>query len=193
MSAVERGTTGSDVGDPRAGGQRAAGPRRPWAGILVASLAVLLVLALIVELALRIGFPCDFYLWSESPFMTDMLKLTNHLPLYTDPHDVNSFVYAPGLQFLTYAMLAPFGLALDVRFCRVMNILVGFGVAACAVALALRIADGMTRGIRRGAFAVTTFCITTLLVFSDFTAAVPHPDSLQMLHATATLLLCHVA
>ena len=134
MSAVERGTTGSAppyVGDPGGGGQR---PQRSWVGVLLASLASLLVLVLIVELALRIGFPCDLYLWSESPFMTDMMKLSNHLPLYTDPHDVNSFVYSPGLEYLIYALLAPFGLLLDVRFCRIVNIAVGFaecGVGPC--------------------------------------------------------------
>src|SRR4029453_17846152 len=109
----------------------------PWVGVSLASLAVLLVLILIVELALRVGFPCDLSLRSESPFMTDMLKLASHLPLYTDPHDVNSSVDTPGLQFLTYAVLAPIGLALDVRFCRLVNILVGFGVAACAASLAV--------------------------------------------------------
>src|SRR4029077_46413 len=97
--------------------------------------ALALLALLVLELAARIPFGCDLYLWSESTFMTNMLKLANHLPLYSDPTDLNSFVYAPGLDYLTYALLAPLGRALDIRFCRLVNVLIGFGAAACAATI----------------------------------------------------------
>src|SRR6185436_9215028 len=89
---------------------------------LVGGLTAVLVGWLVVLLALRVPFRCDLYGWAESPFMTDMLKLASGRPLYGPPADLNSFVYAPGLHYLTYALLAPFDLALDVRWCRVVAI-----------------------------------------------------------------------
>src|SRR5258708_8231196 len=70
-------------------------------------MGILFVLVLAVETALRVVFPWDMYLWSESPFMTNMLKLHNHQPVYTAPADGNSFVYSPGLEYLTFAVLNP--------------------------------------------------------------------------------------
>src|SRR3546814_7800720 len=61
---------------------------------------------------MRVPFPCDVYNWAESPFMTNMLKLAPGQPLYGPPGELNSFVYSPGLPYLAYALLAPFGLAL---------------------------------------------------------------------------------
>src|SRR5882724_12558138 len=97
------------------GACRRATPREMRAAAILASL---LVVVLMVEIALRIGYPCDLMMWSESPFMTNMMKLVHGIPIYTDPSDLNSYIYTPGLEYLTYAILGPLGLALDVRFCR---------------------------------------------------------------------------
>ena len=59
------------------------------------ALLALLTLVLLVQLALRLVFPWDLFVWAESPFMTNMLKLCNGVPLYTTPADANSFVDAP--------------------------------------------------------------------------------------------------
>src|ERR1043166_8416411 len=64
---------------------------------------------------LRLQFPWDLFVWAESPFMTNMLKLDLGRPLFGPPADGNSFVYSPGLEYVTFAVLKPLGLQLDIR------------------------------------------------------------------------------
>ena len=104
--------------------------RVPPAFVALTSLASALLALLLVELALRVAFPCDLVSWSESPFMTDMMKVANGNRVFLNLLDVNSFVYSPGLVYLTSALLGPFGLATDVRFPRVVTIAIGLGAAA---------------------------------------------------------------
>jgi hypothetical protein len=164
----------------------------------IALVAGALLVLLLLELGLRVPLPCDLYIWAESPFMTNLLKLWNGAPIYGDPTNVNSFIYAPGLEYITWAVLAPFGLALDIRFCRLVNVLIGLGAAATMAVISLRVADDLARvegrrSIRRARLLVAAFSIGALVVFSNFTSFAPHPDNLQMLHAALTLFLCHAA
>src|SRR5262245_60430048 len=69
---------------------------------------------LLCELVLRLRFPWDLVHGCESAFMIDMLKLHNHRSLFSSAADVSSSLYGPALEYLTYAILWPFGLALDV-------------------------------------------------------------------------------
>jgi hypothetical protein len=75
--------------------------------------------------ARRVVFPWDLYLWSESPFMTNMMKISAGESAFDPPADANSYVYAPGLEYLSFALLRPVSLQLDVRACRVVSILAG--------------------------------------------------------------------
>jgi hypothetical protein len=156
---------------------------------LLRALLAFLVLVLLVELALRLVFPWDLFVWAESPFMTNMLKLHNGVPLYTTPADANSFVYSPGLEYLTWALLRPLGLHLDIRFCRLVSVAVGLLAAWLAARSAVRIA--LAPGGRAvPARAEWVFAgVFTLVVFKNLTADVPHPDNLHMLHFAATFLL----
>jgi len=147
-----------------------------------------LVGLLLVEVALRARYPWDLLMWSESPFMTNLLKLHGGEPVYSPPGDVSSFVYSPGLEYVTYALLAPVGRVLDVRFCRLVNIAIGFGAAAVAAIIAIRVARTLA-GARSGRTFGALLCGAILVVFRNFTADVLHPDNIQMLHATLTLLL----
>lgn len=45
-------------------------------------------------LVLRMMFPWDLFMWSESPFMTNMLKLSAAHSIYGPPSDASSFVYS---------------------------------------------------------------------------------------------------
>ena len=74
--------------------------QRPWTATVLIAISLALLAVLTVEVALRVVFPWDLVMWSESPFLTNMLKLTNGTPLYTAPDDVNSYLYAPGLELL---------------------------------------------------------------------------------------------
>lgn len=106
------------------------------------------------------------------------MKLAQGLPIYTDPHDLNSYVYSPGLEYVTYAVLAPFGRGLDVRFCRLVNVVIGFAAAFTAATLASRLSTALGGRPRRRE-ATIVFLVATFIVFANVTAAVPHPDNLH--------------
>lgn len=161
-----------------------------WATLLAAGAASA---RLGLELAKRAAFPWDLLLWSESPFMTDMLKLAGGLSVFGSPGEVNSFVYSPGLEYLCYALLAPFGAALDVRFSRALSI--GLGVAAAL--LLARLVVGWVGALegerRRPLLACGAFALGLLLLFRSPTTSAVHPDALHILHAFGTLTLCSEA
>jgi hypothetical protein len=157
------------------------------------ALAISLFMLLVLEIASRIGFRCDLLMWSESPFMTDMMKLAQGLPIYTAPADLNSYIYSPGLEYLTYALLAPIGLALDVRFCRLVNVLIGMAAALCAALVMAGVEADLREGPRDRRLLVVSFSTAALVVFSSQTSDGLHPDNLHLLHASATLLVCYEA
>ena len=142
------------------------------------------------QLASRLVFGWDLYIWSESPFMTNMLKLDGGQPIYTMPDDANSFVYSPGLEYLTYGLLKPFGVQLDIRFCRLVS--VGFGVLAalalmrCSILLARAVAPDLKRG---PLFAPLSAACFFLVIYHNFTSDIPHPDNLYIFHFAVVLML----
>src|SRR4029077_299202 len=91
------------------------------------------------------------------------------------------------------ALLAPFGRALDVRWCRVVSIFLGLGAAAVFAALTSGVCRTLDSTARRRDTFPLAFAVATLLVFANFTSDVPHPDNLSMLQAMLTLLLTVVA
>jgi hypothetical protein len=131
---------------------------------------------MLYELARRVVFPWDYYIWSESPFLTNLLKISNGQSLFGDPRDVNAYVYAPGPEYVTYALLRPLSLQLDVRACRVVSVLVGLGAAYL--------------GSRGSRLALLAFA---LVLFKNFTFDVCHPDNFYAAHAGATFVLCALA
>ena len=86
------------------------------ADVIAYAAIALLFLVLAYQLSARIQFPWDKMVWVESPFLTDMVKLSAGEPVFGTIEDGNSFVYSPGLTYLSYALLKPFGLQLDIRF-----------------------------------------------------------------------------
>ena len=152
-------------------------------------LAAIFFCLLLYQTFSRITFPWDILIWSESPFMTNMLKLTQEQPLFDKPWRVNSFVYAPGLEYLTYAVLAPFGVQLDVRFCRLIVVFLGLGAALMLSLAAVRIyAQQQNDSVGLG-YRLFAFLIFVLLLFRNFTADVVHPDNLHAFHFAAVFLL----
>ena len=133
------------------------------------------------------------FFWSESPFMTNMLKLEHHSPVFTSPSDGNSFVYSPGLEYLSYAALKPLGLHLDIRFCRLINVLVGVTAAAFAALAMFRAFKTINRGIAPRKFFFVAWGLALLVLFKNFTADIAHPDNLVILHATIVFYLSFAA
>ncbi len=93
----------------------------------------------------RIVFPWDLYIWSESPFMTNMMKLATASSVFDGPSEASSWVYSPGLEYVCFALLRPVGLHLDVRACRAVNVIIGLGgsyFAAKCSSMLLGLLDG---------------------------------------------------
>jgi len=149
---------------------------------------------MLVVTATRIAFPWDILIWAESPFMTNMLKLQQGQSLFLPPEQVNSFVYTPGLEYITYMLLSPFGLETDVRFCRAVSVFIGLS-AALTIAIAVQrlatiaSAESPEQRIKPAALLTACFFLFTLIIFGNFTADIPHPDNLYILHFSLCFLL----
>lgn len=159
-----------------------------WGGVLLSAAVAALVVQLACQLGPRVAFPWDKFVWAESPFLTDMLKLDAGLPVYGPPEDTNSFVYAPGMLWTTYALLGPFGLHLDIRYCRAVACLVAVAAACVSAGVACRLAGTAAR--RRPHLFLTGWGIGILLVFRSYNGEIPHPDNLHILHSLTVLALC---
>src|SRR4029079_16394810 len=95
-------------------------------------IALVAFVALALQVAARVKFPWDTFIWSESPFLTNMLSLNAGRSVYGPPSNADSFVYSPGLEYLCYAVLHPFGLDRDIRFCRGVVLAAGLTAAFAA-------------------------------------------------------------
>ena len=143
----------------------------------------------IQQLANRIPYKWDLYIWSESPFLTNMLKIDAGQSIYSSPEQVNSFVYSPGLEYVTYALLKPIGRQLDIRYCRVVSI--GFVVLAalafmrCSVMLAREVFSGA----RSRWFPPLSAALFFLVIYHNCTSDVTHPDNMHICHLAVTLML----
>jgi hypothetical protein len=165
---------------------------RLWHLVIGVVLVTFLVLCA-RQTALRAIFPWDMHIWSESPFITNLLKLDHGSPIYTAPAEVNSFVYSPGLEYLTYAFLKPFGVELDIRYCRLVNILIGLGAAAFGALAIRRLGRSCTElGMGPGTF-FATWAALVLILFKNFTSDIPHPDNVHAFHALLVFYLCFTA
>lgn len=164
----------------------------PWLRWLMRGLAAMVVIYLgwlAVVIGLRATFPWDLFVWAESPFMTNMLKLDLGQPLFGPPADGNSFVYSPGLEYLTFALLKPLGLHLDIRFCRLVNVAIGVlagGLTGCALGRIVKVVAPENSFPR---IAWLGGGVAVLVIFKNFTADVTHPDNLVMFHTVAVFLL----
>ncbi len=78
--------------------------------------------------------PVDLLSFSESPFVTDLIKLRIGAPLYTPLADNNSFPYSCGAQMLTYAIAKMLGGATSIPTLRCVQF--GYVVAAVLVGTA---------------------------------------------------------
>ncbi|MBX3190761.1 MAG: hypothetical protein KF819_27435 [Labilithrix sp.] len=155
------------------------------------ALAFAFVAVLAYQVTLRVAFPWDFWIWSESPFMTNMLKLSNGESTFDAPRDANSWVYSPGLEYLCFALLRPLGLQLDIRAARIVAVALGLVAAvfasrsAAELLAVLRKPSAADRSFRLFAIAALV-----LLFFRSFTSDVVHADNLYIAHASISLYLC---
>jgi hypothetical protein len=164
---------------------------RLW--LVVYAIIFVFVAILAVETVLRIKFPYDLYFWSESPFLTNLMKLDHHQPIYTSPSDANSFVYSPGLEYLCYAILKPFALELDIRFCRLVTVALGILAAGFGALAVTRFSRSIRSIPHPRVFFLATWGIIWLVLSKNFLADIDHPDNLHTFHAILIFWLCLVA
>ena len=160
-----------------------------WFAKGVGGIVILYLALLAVQIALRAVFPWDLFTWAESPFMTNMLKMDLGQSLFGPPADGNSFFYSPGLEYLTFALLKPLGLHLDIRFCRLVNVAVGLLAGGLVGLIARRALNSIVPENRFPRLAWLGAGIAVLVVFKNFTADGTHPDNLVMLHTAGLFLL----
>lgn len=78
--------------------------------------------------------PVDLLGFSESPFVTDLIKLRLGAPLYTPLPDNNSFPYSCGTQVLTYAIANLIGDGTSIPLLRCVQFSYVLGAVAVATA-----------------------------------------------------------
>jgi hypothetical protein len=160
---------------------------------VLAAVAVVMFVALVVEEVPRLLFPWDLRIFSESPFLTNMLKLTAGQGLHGTPADANSFIYAGGFEYLTYGLLRPFGLQLDIRACRLVSVLVGavsaFVIGHVAVRFQRLLGD---QGAGRAAHLVAS-AAAFAMILKNYDGDACHPDNLYALHAMLVIALVFAA
>ncbi|MFH1874755.1 MAG: hypothetical protein ABH859_06190 [Pseudomonadota bacterium] len=122
--------------------------------------------------------------------MNNLLKFYNGLPIFTSPWQANSYFYSPGLEYLTYPLIKTFGVVLDIRYFRLIVIIIGF-ITAIFTTMTMNI---LVSKIENNAQSIwltfIIFGLALLSIFQNFTADVVHPDCLHILHAVIVLYLC---
>ena len=146
-----------------------------------------------VQTFLRIIFPWDRLVWQETSFLVNLMKLNRHLPVQTAPQDCNSIIYSPGDEYLTYLALKPFGLALDFRYYRLVNMLFCMLTAYFGALTVARFLGAVAPAARKRFFFATTWGILWLLLSQNFESDMPHADNLHALHAAIVFFLCYTA
>jgi hypothetical protein len=160
---------------------------------VLAAVAAVMIVALVVEEVPRLLFPWDLRIFSESPFLTNMLKLTAGQGLHGKPADANSFIYAGGLEYLTYGLLRPLGLQLDIRACRAVSVLIGAVSAYVIGHVAVRFQRALGDD---GAGKATHFVASAAafaMILKNYDGDACHPDNLYGLHAMLAIALVYAA
>jgi hypothetical protein len=157
--------------------------------VLLAVAAALALGLVLVEIP-RVIFPWDLLMFSETSVLTDMMKINGGQSIYTSPADCNTLIYAPGLDYLTYGLLRPFGAQLDIRACRLVCVLIGVAAAVVAGRIGARF-GAILRGDARVdpvAHAIASV-LAAGIIFTSYTADACHPDNLWVLHAMTVIAL----
>jgi hypothetical protein len=111
-------------------------------GMLAVTLVMLVATFFVVELR-SILYRADILIWSESPFVTDIIKFRSGGTLYDDPAHLSSFNYTPGAPMLTWLIASAAGFGDSVPAYRIVQLLFVAAAAALgtrAIGLLLRLA-----------------------------------------------------
>ena len=142
----------------------------------------------------------DILLWSESPFVNDIIKLRVGAPLYGNPANLDSFYYTPGTQWLTYALASVAGMPTSIPAYRVIQLAYAAVAALFAASAARRVAQLSGIGPREepvalwaAALTIVGFLVAGNAITNPFTHLL-HNDALSLLvSAVAFFLLVEYA
>jgi hypothetical protein len=101
--------------------------------LALATVGVLLLAVYFYQVSFWVLFPADFLIWSESEFVSDILKFRVGYPLYTAQVNNESFIYTPGAPLLTYFISAALGQGTSIPAYRMIQ--VGYVAVAAVIAL----------------------------------------------------------
>jgi len=152
-------------------------------GVFVAAL-VLLVAAFFTAELRAILFRADTLIWSESPFVNDIIKFRSGGTLYDTPADLSSFNYTPGAPLAAWGLASLVGLGDSIPAYRVVQVL----FIAIAAALGAR-AAGLLRALYGGAKLSLPWMLAWFpLLFLAGTNTITNPFN-HLLHNDALALL----
>ncbi|MEP7000342.1 MAG: hypothetical protein ABI969_07670, partial [bacterium] len=129
----------------------------------------------------------DTLIWSEGPFVNDILKFRIGYPLYSAPANLESFFYPPGSQLLTYAIARLTGFATSIPAYRVIQLVYAAVAAMVASSTTLRLLSvarpGRTAGPSPwwGAFLAPFLFLCTTNALTNPFAHELHNDGLGLL------------
>ncbi len=110
---------------------------------------VLLVASFFAAELSAIFFRADTLIWSESPFVTDIIKFRTGAAatLYSAPEDLSSFNYTPGAPFLTWVLASLVGQGDSIPAYRVVQVV--FVVLATVLGVRTVALIRVLRGVER--------------------------------------------
>ena len=140
--------------------------------------------------ASSIFYRADILIWSEGPFVQDILKLKAGEALYSAPSELSSFFYTPGAQVGTYLIAWVVGVSDSVAAFRLIQV---FFVAVAAI-LATRTVWRISQlaGIRLPAHPALASALVTLVLFLAATNETTNPFT-HLLHNDSLSVLVSVA
>ncbi len=106
---------------------------------LIAAAAVVLSGVYLYWASSAVLLRADTLIWSEGPFVADILKFRIGYPLYSAPANLESFFYPPGTQLLTYALAWLTGHATSIPAYRVIQVVYAAVAALLATATTMRV------------------------------------------------------
>lgn len=153
---------------------------------------VLLVAAFFTYGLREILYRADVIIWSESPFVNDIIKFRSGGVLYGPPSDFASFNYTPGAPMATWALASLVGMGDSVAAYRVVQVL--FVVLATLIGVRTVLLIRVLRGAERPTmpWMVVWFPLLFLAATNGLTNRfnhLLHNDALGLLICAACFLL----
>lgn len=109
--------------------------------IFIGTIAALLVACYFFQVSFYVNFPGDFFIWSESEYVNDILKFRAGYPIFTANVNNESFAYVPGSQLTTYFLAWLSGFPTSIAAFRTIQVFYTLASAVVAFLCARRLIE----------------------------------------------------